>query len=84
MRTKPLYNLRTPDQVLLMRQKRSAAAKPPFSRRLNRSIDRMITACQEWLECQDMPVAKLAAIAVLIIFAVYAAAHLVFKICRGS
>jgi hypothetical protein len=84
MRTKPLYYLRTPDQALLMRQKKSAAARLSFSRRLARSIDRAITACQEWLESQDMPLPLFLAKTVILIFLIYILYHLTGWLCAGG
>ncbi len=66
------------------KQNYSGTVRTSWSRRLARSFDRMITVCQEWLEGPDRPLARAAAVAVLIIFAVYLAAHLVLKICRAG
>jgi hypothetical protein len=84
MRAKQLYYLRSSERQPLAGQNKSAAARPPFSRRLARSFDKAITACQEWLECQDMPLPLFLAKAVILIFLIYIFYHLTGWLCAGG
>ncbi|OPY57486.1 MAG: hypothetical protein A4E55_01601 [Pelotomaculum sp. PtaU1.Bin035] len=59
-------------------------AGPSLIKQLARYLDRQITACQEWLEGPDKPSDQLITKAVLITSAVYIAAHLILRICRGG
>lgn len=60
------------------------AVKPYWTRRLARLMDRMITACQEWLEGPDRRAVRLVALAVIITSVAYVAVHLFLKLSRGN
>lgn len=47
-------------------------------------MDRLITACREWLESQDRPAARAAALAVIIASIAYMAVHLALKVIQGG
>lgn len=84
MRTKPIFYPRSNGRLQRAGHLKSGAARPPFSRRLARSFDREITACQEWLESQDLPLPLFLAKTVILIFLIYILYHLTGWLCAGG
>ncbi|HPZ43591.1 MAG TPA: hypothetical protein PL078_06250 [Bacillota bacterium] len=57
---------------------------PRLAGRLARRLDRLITACQEWLEGPDRPAARLVALAVIFASFFYIGIRLVLRLVRGG